>query len=74
MSDVCCEKNETIKGILLPRCYFCGQVPDEGIRGGVIIKKAFICRQCETQIVDLQIGSPVYEIVIKKIKKLFSKV
>lgn|GEM_PF-1507344 len=59
------------RGILLPRCYLCGNVPKGGIRGGVKIKKAFICEQCEQQIVSLQAGTSNYQNLIEEIKKIW---
>lgn len=58
------------KGVLLPRCCFCGEVPAQGIRGGVIIKKAFICMSCEQDIINLEVGSSNYRVVINKIKEI----
>lgn len=57
-------------GNLLPRCYFCGEVPTLGIHGGVMIKKAFICSACEQDIVHLQVGSTDYRVVINKLKEI----
>jgi|LSQX01.2.fsa_nt_gb hypothetical protein len=57
-------------GNLLPRCYFCGEVPAQGIHGGVMIKKAFICSACEQDIVHLQVGSTDYRVVINKLKEI----
>ncbi|MDD3272362.1 MAG: sigma factor G inhibitor Gin [Syntrophomonadaceae bacterium] len=63
-------QKEVIKGILLPRCRICQQVPPGGIRGGIKFKKAFICRQCEEQIVVTQVGSPGYEDLMEKMKQV----
>ncbi|MGB4018561.1 MAG: sigma factor G inhibitor Gin [Syntrophomonadaceae bacterium] len=57
-------------GTLLPRCYFCGEVPALGIHGGVMIKKAFICSACEQDIVNLQVDSTNYRAVINKLKEI----
>lgn len=66
-----CAEPKSFEGILLPRCYFCNMVPEDGIRGGVKVKKAFICRKCEEAIVAMEVGSPGYNIVITKLKELF---
>jgi len=58
------------RGILLPQCYFCGEVPSQGIHGGVIIKKAFICSACEENIVNLKVGSTNYRAVVNKLKEI----
>lgn len=57
-------------GVLLPRCYFCGEVPPGGIRGGIKVKKAFICIKCEKEIVALQVGAPGYHELLEKIKQV----
>lgn len=57
-------------GELLPRCYFCGEVPAEGIRGGIKVKKAFICMKCEKEIVLLKVGAPGYQELMEKIKRV----
>jgi len=59
------------KGIILPRCGICNQVPEEGIRGGLIIKKAFICNKCQNKMINIDVGSPEYEVILNKIKKIF---
>jgi hypothetical protein len=59
------------KGILLPRCHICSQVPAEGFRSGIRIKKAFICKQCETDIINMDMASARYELIMNKIKSIF---
>jgi len=58
------------KGILLPRCYLCGEVPSQGIHGGVKIRKAFICSDCEQDIVHMEVGSVPYQTVINKLREI----
>lgn len=58
-------------GILLPRCSFCSQVPKDGIHGGMMIRKAFICYACEQEIVSLDVGSNRYQLVVNKLKEIF---
>jgi len=59
------------RGILLPRCYLCGEVPSQGIHGGMTIRKAFICCDCEQDIVHMEVGSIQYQTVVNKLKELF---
>lgn len=59
------------KGILLPRCAFCNQVPAEGIRGGIKLKRIFLCRQCEWSILTIQTGTADYQQLMNKVKKIF---
>ena len=61
---------EAAKAILLPRCTICNQVPKEGIRGGIKLKKAFICTQCEQEIANVDVGSANYQILLEKIKRI----
>ena len=62
-------KEKPMTGILLPRCHLCGKVPEKGIRGGIRIRKTFICEQCESHIVFLQAGDSQYQTVLEQIKK-----
>ncbi|SHG41611.1 Inhibitor of sigma-G Gin [Thermosyntropha lipolytica DSM 11003] len=55
---------------VLPCCCICGKIPAEGIRGVIKLKKAFICKKCEEEIVHLDIDSAQYEVVKEKIKKI----
>lgn len=64
------KKVEKTMGELLPRCYFCGEVPPGGIKGGIKVKKAFICVKCEKEIVALQVGAPGYDELLEKIKRV----
>lgn len=57
-------------GKLLPVCSICQQVPTAGIRGGMKIKKSFICQSCETEIVNLTVGSAHYAEILDKIKAI----
>ena len=58
------------KGVLLPRCYICGEVPEEGIRGGIKLKRAFICTRCEQDIIAADVGSSQYRRLLEKIKMI----
>ncbi|QGU00588.1 hypothetical protein SYNTR_1994 [Candidatus Syntrophocurvum alkaliphilum] len=64
--------HETEKtAIILPVCGLCGNVPNEGLRDGIKLKKLFICTQCENDIVNLEVGSEGYERLLERIKKTF---
>lgn len=62
--------NEAEGGVLLPRCILCEQVPPDGIRGVVKIKKFFICASCEQQLVRSDAGSTYYRHLLDKIKQI----
>lgn len=55
---------------ILPVCTICKEVPDKGIRDGIIIKRAFICSSCERKIVNLTVDSIEYENIVNKIKAI----
>ncbi len=57
-------------GVLLPCCCFCRQVPEEGICGGIKLKKGFLCNRCEREIISVEPGSSNYQDVLDKIKNL----
>lgn len=58
------------RGVLLPRCYMCNQVPENGIRGGIRIKRAFICNKCEEKLMLAEVGAPEYRELLEKIKQV----
>jgi len=58
------------RGILLPRCILCEQVPSGGIRGGIRLKKAFICTTCEQQLIHSDMDSINYQKILEKIKQI----
>ncbi len=64
-------KEEISKGCLLPYCSFCKNVPPGGINSGIIIKKTFICKKCEWEIVTAEIGEPKYDKLIDRLKELY---
>lgn len=61
-------REEKSRGILLPCCSICNEVPDGGIAGGFRIKKGFICKNCERLIISLDISSPAYHDVMQKLR------
>ena len=62
---------------LLPKCIICGEVPANGIMGGIFVKGQFLCDCCEQRIVSLdeQKQSPEtmedYALITSKLKKLW---
>ena len=63
-------EQEVHKGILLPRCQICNQVPAQGIKGGIKIKRAFLCNKCEQELIHIKVGSADYQIMVEKVKQL----
>lgn len=59
-----------VQGVLLPRCIMCGEVPPGGIRGGIKLKKIFICTACEQQLIHSEVGSSKYQDFLQKIKQI----
>lgn len=57
--------------IVLPRCSICNQVPVEGLRDVIKVGKAWICKKCEQEIVNLEVGSPKYGLILDKIKRVW---
>lgn len=55
---------------LFPVCAICGQIPKKGIRGGIRLKKGFICSSCETEIVGLTTETYLYDQIKDKIKAI----
>ncbi|NLF45817.1 MAG: hypothetical protein GX581_07060 [Syntrophomonadaceae bacterium] len=45
-------------------------IPERGIRGGIRLKKGFICHACEKDIVSLTADTCLYEERKEKIKAL----
>lgn len=59
-----------VKAILLPRCCICEEVPSDGIKGGYLINKFFVCTSCERKILDAEVGSPAYLEILELIKRI----
>lgn len=57
-------------GKLLPCCSVCGQVPSQGIHGGIKLKNFFLCRECEWAILTAEVGSPDYEMLMDKLRNI----
>jgi superfamily II helicase len=57
--------------VVLPRCCVCNQVPAEGIKAVIRVGNAWICNQCEQEIVQLEVGSPDYGVILDKIRRVW---
>jgi hypothetical protein len=62
---------EPITGVLLPRCHLCQEVPEKGIKGGIKIRKSFICEKCESHVISLQAGCSEYHVVLEQLKGIW---
>lgn len=59
-----------VTAILLPRCSICEEVPSDGIKGGYLINKFFVCTNCERIILETEVGSPAYQEILESIKRI----
>ncbi len=59
------------KGLLLPVCSLCNQVPNQGVRGVIRVGRAWICRNCEQEIMELEVGSPKYGVMMEKMRSVW---
>ncbi|NLB87645.1 MAG: hypothetical protein GX790_00210 [Syntrophomonadaceae bacterium] len=48
----------------------CGKVPAQGIKGGYLINKNFICTNCEEKILATEVGSPAYQEILEVVKRI----
>ncbi|MHB1419971.1 MAG: sigma factor G inhibitor Gin [Bacillota bacterium] len=56
---------------LFPRCIVCCQTPNEGICGGFVISRRFLCYACEGKIVRMQAGDSSYSLVVDRLKGIW---
>jgi hypothetical protein len=59
------------QAMLLPVCDFCNQVPEQGIKGVMRVGKAWLCQACESRIIQMEVGSPDYEVMLEKMKNIW---
>ena len=60
---------------LLPHCMICGEIPENGIMGGIFVQRQFLCDDCEQAIVALDGDAVPYEeylAMAEKLKKIIS--
>jgi len=57
------EGNEIVKneGKVLPVCYRCAQVPQNGLYDGFRVNSMFFCSDCQRELVTAEQGSPEYQ-------------
>lgn len=65
------ETSNSHQAMILPVCSICSQIPIEGIRGVIRVGRAWICRFCEQEIMDLEVGSPKYGVMIERIRRVW---
>jgi len=63
-------RQEKQTGVLLPCCAICEQVPPEGIKGGIKIRRGFICSDCEKTIIGIDASSREYNRILLKIRAI----
>ncbi|KKM12887.1 hypothetical protein SY88_01320 [Clostridiales bacterium PH28_bin88] len=61
------------KGVpqLLPVCLLCEKTPEQGIRGGILVSRRFLCEQCQKEIIGLNAGDARYPRLIERLKRLW---
>lgn len=62
---------EEKRGVLLPRCCICNEVPAGGISGGMKVKRNFLCQKCEGAIIRLTAESADYNEILRRLRALF---
>lgn len=63
--------SDSHQAVILPVCSMCNRVPRQGIKGVIRVGKAWICLACEQEILRLEVGSPDYGVMLKKIRKVW---
>lgn len=59
---------------VLPVCFLCNMVPEEGIRSGFFLKGIFICGQCEHELINCNIeNTEKYKLAIEKLREILFK-
>ena len=59
---------------VLPICFLCNLVPQEGMRGGFLLKGVFICTQCEQELINSNMEDPEkYKMAIAKLRGILFK-
>jgi superfamily II helicase len=59
---------------VLPICFFCNKVPEEGIRSGFFLRGIFICSMCEEELINSQPEhKEEYMLTIAKLRNILFK-
>jgi len=58
------------EGKVLPVCYRCTQVPNEGLYDGFRVQGMFFCSDCQRELFSAEQGSPEYQEFLFLIKGL----
>ncbi|MDD2433423.1 MAG: sigma factor G inhibitor Gin [Clostridia bacterium] len=68
------EKVVSINQKVLPICFLCNTVPQEGIRRGFFLKGIFICGQCEDELISCDINNTEkYKLALEKLREILFK-
>lgn len=59
---------------VLPVCYLCNKVPEDGIRSGFFLKGIYICSECEESLINSKPGEKdEYMLTIAKLRYILFK-
>lgn len=59
---------------VLPVCYLCNEVPEEGIRSGFFLRGIFICNKCEGELINSKPEQrEEYMLTIAKLRNILFK-
>jgi len=53
-TDIPVKQSESQERKVLPVCFLCGQVPEQGLRNGFFLRGVFICCSCEAELITAQ--------------------
>lgn len=57
---------------LYPKCICCHETPDAGITGGIVVWGRFVCDECQSGLVMVEFGAPLYDRMLEAVKDLWS--
>lgn len=67
-------KDPEEKRKVLPVCFLCHQVPQDGIRSGFFLRGIFICSKCEEELINSRPEQrEEYMLTIAKLRKILFK-
>lgn len=56
---------------VVPRCSVCYQIPRAGIRGGLKLRKAFLCQECESILMETPVGGSDYLRIMAGLRSVY---